>query len=422
MCSQRIFQKVYFSMLILLLFLLAVSVVSVAGSVKTSLVIVGNCGAGKSFLSNVLAEGIVSVSKQSYKPVTNTGLIFEAAAYNVVDTPGFDTAASTIGVTTSRGDNEYEVVKAVESTLANLRSPSVLICVFGMGGNRVHARDIDTCSMVKSAYAFGDGEVIVMLNQVRGSMATDDDYKANVLSRLQEDGLPWVTPSKLVFFPMLKFSAEGYIDTAEAVGLRKHVMGILDTIQPINHMKKLALETATMKLRRVEAERAAAAKQAEEERIAHERIVSLPKISFFTDFGGADAARARGEVCVHIYEREDKRGMFHDNHLCSPNGLRGWRWSSAGAIAGMDCILFREDATHSWNVNYLCKPRSERFSFHYRWSWNGPVSGMLCTHIYEPSNGWDNNYFCVSLDEPRHRDWLTFFKSCSTRRCLEREM
>lgn len=64
-----------------------------------------------------------------------------------------------------------------------------------------------------------------------------------------------------------------------------------------------------------------------------------------------------------------------------------------------------EDADHTWSDNWFCA-RSTKKHMGWRWDYRGPISGMRCTHIAEPSKPvWNDNYFCVPEDSPYHFTW-----------------
>ena len=84
---------------------------------------------------------------------------------------------------------------------------------------------------------------------------------------------------------------------------------------------------------------------------------------------------------------------WRDNYLCT-KGDHGLRWSFAGPIEGMVCTNINEAAApaeHTWADNYLCAPRDYRLA----WSSAGPLPGHVCTQISEPNQrSWDDNFLC----------------------------
>lgn len=88
------------------------------------------------------------------------------------------------------------------------------------------------------------------------------------------------------------------------------------------------------------------------------------------------------------------RDAWSDNHLCTNRDF-GLRWSFAGPIAGMVCTNIDEPAApaeHTWADNYLCAPRDYRLV----WSSAGAHPGHACTRIFEPDDPftWNDNYLC----------------------------
>jgi len=76
---------------------------------------------------------------------------------------------------------------------------------------------------------------------------------------------------------------------------------------------------------------------------------------------------------------------------------RDMRWSYTGPISGMTCVQVKEPSDpHGWNDNYLCTYGN----FGLKWSYAGPISGMVCTQIQEgaDSHTWNDNYLCAPND------------------------
>ena len=72
------------------------------------------------------------------------------------------------------------------------------------------------------------------------------------------------------------------------------------------------------------------------------------------------------------------------------------RFSSTGPIAGMACTQISEPSDpHGWSDNYLCSERALGL----RWSSSGAIAGMTCVNVNEPTeSAWANNYLCTPED------------------------
>ena len=72
-----------------------------------------------------------------------------------------------------------------------------------------------------------------------------------------------------------------------------------------------------------------------------------------------------------------------------------FKWSYAGPIGGMVCVNWNEPtepASNTWADNYLCSPEDHHLS----WSSAGPLAEQSCLRI-DPgndSNTWYDNYLC----------------------------
>lgn len=81
-----------------------------------------------------------------------------------------------------------------------------------------------------------------------------------------------------------------------------------------------------------------------------------------------------------------------------------FRWSFAGPISGMVCTQMNESADpHTWADNYLCATRDIGL----RWSSAGPVGGMKCTQIVESADPdtWNDNYLCLPQNTTVQLSW-----------------
>ena len=131
----------------------------------------------------------------------------------------------------------------------------------------------------------------------------------------------------------------------------------------------------------------------------NERELKFPKFAFANGHESASIFRSEGYTCLHIAEAGI---FFSDNYLCQfgKDVMLGWIWSVGGPRSGMECINLYEAGNH-WEDNYLCKPYNEKYEYHYRWSRSGSIPGMNCVRFWEPQiESWNDNYFCVSLQEP----------------------
>jgi len=131
-------------------------------------------------------------------------------------------------------------------------------------------------------------------------------------------------------------------------------------------------------------------------------------LRFYWSYGGP----LRGKTCLRWNEDSDPHG-WRDNFLCSNQGgnLRNpvfpndFKWSSTGVPLGYDCERILE-SYHSWDDNYLCWRHGTK-NPGIRWSSSGPVRGMRCTQINEPSGGsnWNDNYLCIPNSSPLRFYW-----------------
>jgi hypothetical protein len=103
------------------------------------------------------------------------------------------------------------------------------------------------------------------------------------------------------------------------------------------------------------------------------------------------------DTCVLLYESADP--YWSNNYLCSYANL-GLRWSSAGPIAGLNCLQIREPAEPSsttWRDNYLCGPGSV-IGAGTRWSYAGRPLGSFhgCINFNDPQDPhtWADNWLC----------------------------
>jgi hypothetical protein len=90
-------------------------------------------------------------------------------------------------------------------------------------------------------------------------------------------------------------------------------------------------------------------------------------------------------------------------------------WSFAGPIDGLHCTQIIEPSDpHTWHDNYLCSNKDLKL----QWSFAGPINGLHCTQIIEPSDPhtWDDNYLCSDYD--LKFEW-SFAGQLSNLKCLQ---
>lgn len=100
-------------------------------------------------------------------------------------------------------------------------------------------------------------------------------------------------------------------------------------------------------------------------------------------------------ACTQILEPADPH-TWNDNFLCTPQDF-GVRWSFRGPIPGMRCTQIIEPSEppqHTWRDNFLCVPWQSRL--HFSWSFSGPIPGMPCIRFNEGADPhtWQDNYLC----------------------------
>ena len=81
-------------------------------------------------------------------------------------------------------------------------------------------------------------------------------------------------------------------------------------------------------------------------------------------------------------------------------------WSVAGPIGGLHCTKINEPSepeNYTWNDNFLCS----RLGLGLEWSYNGPRGGKRCTHIKadRDPHAWGDNYLCVPPTSPYYFEW-----------------
>ena len=81
------------------------------------------------------------------------------------------------------------------------------------------------------------------------------------------------------------------------------------------------------------------------------------------------------------------------------------RWSYAGPIAGMRCTQIREPSEpfwHTWNDNYLCLPSDSPYQLSWHYAGISNVRGSSCVRWLERADPhtWHDNYLCYT-EPPR---------------------
>ncbi|MBL8912201.1 MAG: M15 family metallopeptidase, partial [Archangium sp.] len=157
-----------------------------------------------------------------------------------------------------------------------------------------------------------------------------------------------------------------------------------------------------------------------------------------------------GMDCTNTAESaEENPAIWSDNFFCAPR-QSPWKfsWSSAGPIAGRTCVQWNETADpHSWQDNFLCAEAVQSFSndgftfsmagpregtcvnvdepsdpdtwsdnffcsrndLGMRWSFAGPIEGMICTNVHESAESqpamWADNFLCIPEAAPFRFTW-----------------
>jgi hypothetical protein len=99
-------------------------------------------------------------------------------------------------------------------------------------------------------------------------------------------------------------------------------------------------------------------------------------------------------TCVSVNEPADPESWSND-YFCSTLDI-GMKWSSAGPIDGMTCTQVGEPSSKyaaAWADNYLCVPPQSPFAFAF--SSKGKIAGQSCVEWNEPSAAsWSDNFVC----------------------------
>jgi len=120
----------------------------------------------------------------------------------------------------------------------------------------------------------------------------------------------------------------------------------------------------------------------------------LPKIS---EFQWSYAGPIAGKTCLLWSEPADSY-TWEDNYLCSDRNLGlTWKYGLPLDPAATCTQVLEPSDPQTWGDNYLCAPRNLGFV----WSHNGPVAGMGCLQVREPSEPlaytWNDNFLCLPL-------------------------
>jgi hypothetical protein len=74
-----------------------------------------------------------------------------------------------------------------------------------------------------------------------------------------------------------------------------------------------------------------------------------------------------------------------------------FKFSASGPVNGMSCTQITEPTDpNGWNDNYLCSERNLGL----KWSSSGPIARMTCVNVTEGNDpyGWSDNYLCTPED------------------------
>jgi len=120
--------------------------------------------------------------------------------------------------------------------------------------------------------------------------------------------------------------------------------------------------------------------------------------SFPGDFMWSWMGPIPGANCVWL---GDWMGNWQDNFLCTSGDKAdpGFRYSAGGPIQGMKCINIHEPSgDHAWADNYLCYPND--LPYELTWSYTGRLPGQDCIQIYEAHeyvfhDYWRDNFICA---------------------------
>lgn len=105
-----------------------------------------------------------------------------------------------------------------------------------------------------------------------------------------------------------------------------------------------------------------------------------------------------GARCVNVNEPADPH-TWNDNYFCSGALDIGLRWSALGRIPGLECTNTPEGAEvnpGNWADNFICTDTQSPYTF--AWSSAGPIAGQNCVQWGEPAdpNSWHDNFLCAS--------------------------
>lgn len=80
-----------------------------------------------------------------------------------------------------------------------------------------------------------------------------------------------------------------------------------------------------------------------------------------------------------------------------------WTWSGTSSLSGMTCTQVMDSGLRNgWGDNYLCTNTNVGFKF----SENGPIQGLKCLNMTEPSyRVWNDNYLCWNPESGYDFNW-----------------
>lgn len=141
-------------------------------------------------------------------------------------------------------------------------------------------------------------------------------------------------------------------------------------------------------------------------RCEHSRSEQIPDSNTVDYIGAYDPESVTnycsGKSRLSAKDIEGIKLFYNVGNDLSCNGTGGGgaytlRWQSWGPIPGMHCIQINEPSDpHTWDDNYLCSDRDLGL----RWSYKGPIAGMFCTKWEETADPhtWHDNYLCAPRD------------------------
>lgn len=362
---------------------------------RVAVILVGDIGAGKSFLGNAILGLDVFKSQYDGKSVTTEAQSFATKDFFVVDIPGFNDG----------GDKELLAFRD-QAHLAVMRVSrrQMLLCVLSGHGGRLDTGGVNTCKLLQDAYGFSPQETIVILN--KDSHGTAD--ASAVINELKgiDPFFETVHPSKLLFFPYLEYVEYPFLlplyKLAAALSIMDMPQSFVANQQLREQVTALVTKTPhsshTLRNPIRSSDERTILTEINNKKIAYanweqERLHNMP--NFKWNYMGP----YRHLQCLWAGEH---MADWNDNFLCvdPPFDLSTWRYTDGSShYPDMHCVQWYEPSSPWSENNYVCRPKNLKYDYNYKWSYGGPIPDMRCTRILEPSGGgaWADNFFCVSL-------------------------